>query len=105
MQGMDTPAKMQQRAETPAVAQLQIDSAAFRAVIDDAITATLQRIEAQRGQDGRLGYTEAEAAALLGVRPYVLRDARLRGEVHARKIGKRYIYPRAELLRYLGEGE
>jgi len=91
--------------ETPAVAQLQIDPAAFEPVIEKVVATMLNRIEARQGQEGRLGYTEPEAAAMLGVRRHVLRDARLRGEIHARKVGKGYVYGRAELLRYLGEGE
>ncbi|MHB8898073.1 MAG: helix-turn-helix domain-containing protein [Thermoguttaceae bacterium] len=51
----------------------------------------------------RLAYTEPEAAALLGIQPHVLRDCRRRGEIHARLCGKRYLYPRAELLRYLSD--
>ena len=39
----------------------------------------------------RIGYTELEASKLLGVPVHVLRDARRRGEITARKIGKRWI--------------
>lgn len=49
----------------------------------------------------RLAYPEAEAAMLLGVARHVLRDARLRGEIKATRIGKRIVYARDELLRFL----
>jgi len=61
--------------------------------------AQLQADEARFGD--RLAYPEPEAAALFGVAPHVLRDARRRGEISARLCGKRYIYPRSELLRFL----
>lgn len=63
-----------------------------------------QQHEANEAKLGdRLAYPEPEAAALIGVAPHVLRDARRRGEIHARLCGKRYLYPRAELLRYLSD--
>ncbi|MFO7907714.1 MAG: helix-turn-helix domain-containing protein [Pirellulaceae bacterium] len=66
----------------------------------------LQQLETQQHREhGRLAYTEPEAAAALGVQPHVLRDARLRGEVNACKMGKRWLYPRAELERYLSEAQ
>ncbi len=51
----------------------------------------------------RLGYTEAEAAALLGVPKHVLRDARLRGEISARRVGAKYVYGRQSLVAFLGD--
>ena len=49
----------------------------------------------------RIGYTEAEASKLLGVPCHVLRDARRRGEICARKIGKRWIYSFDALVAHL----
>lgn len=49
----------------------------------------------------RLAYPEAEAAAAMGVPQYVLRDCRLRGELQGRRVGKRVLYSRDELLRFL----
>ena len=44
---------------------------------------------------GRLAFTEPEAAALLGVKPHVLRDCRRRGELQGAKVGSRNpLYPR-----------
>ncbi len=49
------------------------------------------------GQAGRVAYTEAEAAELLGVPAHVLRDARLRGEITGKRLGKKVIYAADEL--------
>ena len=57
----------------------------------------------EAGLPGRIGYTEPEAATLVGVRPHVLRDCRLRGEISARRVGRRLIYSRDELERFLAE--
>jgi hypothetical protein len=61
-----------------------------------------QREAADANLADRLAYSEAEAAALLGVRRHVLRDARLRRELDGAKVGKRIMYTREELLRFLG---
>lgn len=58
-----------------------------------------QAVEAQLGN--RLGFTEGEAAAALGVKAHVLRDCRLRGEISARRVGARYVYTRSSLLQFL----
>jgi hypothetical protein len=80
------------------------DIADLQPVIATAVRAVLDEIHADEGKlDGqRLGYPEAEAAALLGLRPHILRDARLRGEISGRLVGKKIVYSRSELLRYLG---
>jgi hypothetical protein len=49
----------------------------------------------------RLGFTESEAAAALGIAGHRLRDCRLRGEISARKVGKGYVYSREALRRFL----
>ncbi len=59
------------------------------------------RADEQQLPEDRLSYTEPEAAALLGVERHRLRDARLRGEVDASKIGKVIVYERSDLLRFL----
>jgi len=64
------------------------------------VVSQLQASEAMLGRD-RLAYTEPEAAKLLGVRSHVMRDARLRGEIVATRVGGRIAYERSELLAYL----
>jgi len=57
--------------------------------------------QAAKLADERLGYTERQAAAALGIEWYTLRNARLAGEISARKLGRSYVYDRRELLRWL----
>ena len=86
--------------------KLIVDEMELRSLIEEVIESTLQQLEAERAKcNGRLGYTEPEAAAMLGIQPHVLRDCRLRGEISARKAGKRFIYSRDTLLRFLADGE
>jgi hypothetical protein len=66
-------------------------------------------LEQRTGNDAKLGtrlaFTEPEAAALLGMKPYVLRDARLRGETIGSRIGKKVYYSRDELLKLLARNQ
>jgi len=52
--------------------------------------------------NGRLALDEAEAARACGVGRHVLRDLRLAGKIKARKLGKKVIYTRTDLLIALG---
>ncbi len=73
--------------------------------IRSIVAETLAQIKADEvtlGKD-RLGYPEAESAALVGVAQHVLRDARRRGEISARLVGKKYVYARSEILRFLAD--
>ena len=49
----------------------------------------------------QLAYSEQDAAGLLGISPRTLFTLRKEGKVRAVKIGKRVIYPREELQRFL----
>jgi hypothetical protein len=74
-------------------------------IIQATVRATLAEIEATEHTLGdRLAYPEAEAAALLGIPRHVLRDCRLRGEIIGRMVGKRVVYSREALVRFLAEG-
>ncbi len=88
---------------------MQLDASdldGLRPLIALAVRETIREIEGEHARlDGRLGYTEREAAALLGLPQHVLRDCRLRGEIQARKAGKRFIYSRDEILRFLAATE
>jgi len=77
--------------------ELQPDD--LRPLVKLVVTEVIERREADRGKlDGRLAYTEPEAAALLGVQPHVLGDARRRGEIVGSRVGKRVLYERDQLL-------
>ena len=71
------------------------------AIVDEA----LERIakSARKLPDGRLAFTEAEAAQRLGIPQHSLRDARLRGEIHGRRVGKRILYARDTLIAFVSK--
>ena len=71
--------------------------------IANAIVTEMSLGQLGQGDDSseRLGYTEAEAAELIGVAKHVLRDARYRSEISAKLVGKKYIYTRESLIEYL----
>jgi excisionase family DNA binding protein len=68
----------------------------IRPVVEEVAAAIGSRIS-----DDRLAYPEAEAAKLLGIAGHQLRDARLRGEITATRVGGRIGFERSELLAYL----
>jgi hypothetical protein len=83
---------------------LQIDTDAMRPLIREIVQAVLAETASENNTigDARLCYSEAEAAALLGVGCHVLRDERRRGRIVASSIvGRRVRYQRSDLLQYL----
>ncbi len=74
----------------------------LKPLIDVAVRSTLDQIQAVESRLGnRIGYVEREAAEQLGLHPWVLADARRRGEIRAKRIGKKYVYSRASLVAFL----
>jgi len=74
----------------------------LRPIVEAVVAEVLKHqaeLDAKLGE--RLGYSEGEAAGLLGMAPHRLRDCRLRGEIHAKLIGRSYVYSRAALLKFL----
>lgn len=72
-----------------------MDADALRSLVREAVADAVARA-------ARPCYTEAEAAALLGVGPHVLRDERLRGRIGCSRIaGRRVRYTPADLDAYL----
>lgn len=82
---------------------LSLDQAALTPLVRMVVAETLAVIEAERAKfDGKLAYSEAEAARLLDLNPWVLRGERLRGRIAASKIvGRRIRYTRTAILDYL----
>jgi hypothetical protein len=82
---------------------LQLDPETLKPLIEQVVGETLARLEADRAKlDGKLAYSEPEAAQLLGVETHVLRDARRRGEIDASVIaGGRIRYTAKALADYL----
>jgi len=76
----------------------------IRVVVEQTVVEVLHQHAADEARLGdQIGLTEPKAAALIDVQQHVLRDARRRGEISARLVGKKYVYERAELLRFLRE--
>jgi len=82
---------------------IHIDPAALTPLIDAAVTAALARAETGHGQlNGKIAYTENEAARLLSLEYYQLRDERRRGRITASVgPGRRILYSKTDLLEYL----
>ena len=81
------------------------DIADLKPLLAEVVRTVLAEVQdADAKLNGRLAYPEAEAAALCGLAKHSLRDCRLRGEIRGQLAGKKIIYDRRELLRYLAEG-
>ena len=83
------------------MAKLELDPDELRPLITTIVTEVLNSTHQIGLPDDRIAYTEPEAAAMLGVRPHVLRDARLRGEIEASTCGKRIVYTLEALRAFL----
>ena len=80
----------------------QLPAAELRPIVREVINEVLSEMDGSLpSANGRLAYSEPEAAALLGLPTHRLRDARLRGEIRARKVGRAYRYARTELVRFI----
>lgn len=77
---------------------LNIDDASLRRLVD---TMVKEMLDAISWPPGRVALTEAEAAAAIGVGRHVLRDLRQAGLVQCTKVGKRHVYRREDLVRFL----
>ena len=82
---------------------LKFDDDDVRALVRPVVREVISELN-ELPQDNRLGYSEPEAATLLGLAAHQLRDARLRGEIVATRLGGRIGYERSELLRYMAAG-
>ena len=83
--------------------KIEFEESELRPLVERVVEQTVTRLMAEHAQaNGRIAFTEAEAATLVGVPRHSLRDARLRGEINASRIGRRIIYSREELLAYVG---
>jgi Helix-turn-helix domain len=85
------------------MAELRIDSAELRPVIEAVVAQVMTDLEKPtRLFNGRLAVTETEAADMLGLHPWQLRDLRLAGNIgYCRIVGNRIRYTREDLLGYL----
>lgn len=82
--------------------QVSFEQSDLRVLVKEVVEAVLERMENDEQLLGnKLAFTEAEAAALLSLKPHQLRDCRLRGELSGSRVGKRILYERRELLEFL----
>jgi hypothetical protein len=83
--------------------ELSVEPDQLRQLIGEAVRTYIEQMGAGGFQsDGRIAFTEAEAAEKLGLAEHVLRDERLRGKIHAAQIVKgRIRYTRQDLEAYL----
>jgi hypothetical protein len=75
---------------------LSFDSEALRTLIREVLEEVVDMIG---WPAGRIALDEAEAAAACGVARHVLRDLRLAGRIKGRKLGRKVVYTRQDLLR------
>jgi len=82
-----------------------LDPETFAPLIDRAVAAAIAALDQQRTAFGdRLAFSEAEAAAMLGLEAHNLREARRKGHIAAsRGPNRRILYSRQDLLTYLAE--
>lgn len=84
------------------MAELKLDPEELRPLMRAALQELLAEVQWEWIFQGKPLLTEEEAADALGIKPHVLRDARLKatrdGRSICQKIGKRIYYSRADLL-------
>jgi hypothetical protein len=79
--------------------RLELDPQDLKIVVREVLAEVLTAAD---WPTGRVALDEAEAAAACGVARHVLRDLRLAGRIEARKLGRKVLYMRHDLLRALG---
>jgi hypothetical protein len=82
--------------------QVAFDRADLKPLVEAVIAELVDRLAPM---DDRMAVDEQEASRLFSVKPHVLRDARLRGELKGRKLGKKIVYSRKELARFIEGSE
>jgi len=87
------------------MADLQFTPSELRPLIQSVVAEMLRELEQRRQLiNGRVALSEAEAAELLGLNPWQLRDLRLNGKIgHTRIVGGRIRYTLEDLMEYLGK--
>ncbi len=82
--------------------RIDFDDSDLRPLIERVVAETLSQAQADDAKlGGRLAFPESEAALLLGVEKYTLRDCRRRGEIAGCMIGKKICYSTDELREFL----
>jgi hypothetical protein len=86
---------------------LQLEPESLRPLIEGVVSEVLRQLQAEQEKlNSRLAYNEQEAAELLGLKPYQLRDLRLAGKIAAVKPTKKAaLYRREDLIAFLARGQ
>ena len=79
------------------------DLDALQPIIAQTVRAVLAEIDEAHAKigNGRLAYSESEAAGLLGLARHQLRDCRLRGEIRHTRIAGRVFYTTTQITEFL----
>jgi len=85
------------------MADLRLNGDELRPVVEQVVRAVLDELSGMNLLvHGKLALTEAQAAELLDLNPWQLRDLRLAGKIgFTRIVGNRVRYTQADLLDYL----
>ena len=85
------------------MAQLHLDPDELRSLVQETVAHVVHELDEFKViYNGRLGYSEAEAADLLGLKQHQLRDLRRNGKIsYARIVGNRVCYTIEDLRTYL----
>ncbi len=88
------------------MATLQLSEGDLKPLIQEIVEAVFSETsEFKRLMNGQLAVTEPEAAALLGLNSWQLRDVRLAGKIaHSRIVGNKVRYTLEDLTGYLRRG-
>ena len=85
------------------MAELRIDPVELKTLVHGIVTAVLDELEQHRLLvNGKLALSEPEAAGLLDLHPWQLREVRLAGKIgHTRIVGNKVRYTVEDLHAYL----
>lgn len=82
--------------------KIEFDATELRPLIEAVVREMLTQPSSSLAGDGsQMAFSEPQAASMLGVKPHVLRDLRLKGEIEASVVGRRIVYQKEHLLRFL----
>ncbi len=88
------------------MASLELSPDELRPLVQTVVKEVLKELETRRQLvNGKLAFSEAEAAEMIGLNSWQLRDLRLEGKItHCRIVGRRIRYTPKDLEDYLDRG-
>lgn len=83
---------------------IKCDAEDLRPLVTEILRQTLTECHhLTEGNEPRLAWSEADAAKLVGMQRWQLRDRRLEGQVLATKVGRSWFYTKEELMKLFTE--